>query len=117
MDEASGYQWQKSALLDPNSTGYAVACARYLQKDETGKVVETPEAMIHRVSRAVAAAEESYGLFQACSIDELAERFDAIMLRGEFMPSSPILMSAGREQGSCSACYVLPVPDDLPGIR
>jgi ribonucleoside-diphosphate reductase alpha chain len=32
------------------------------------------------------------------------------------MPSSPILMSAGREHGSCAACYVLPVPDDLTGI-
>ena len=41
MDQAACFEWQKSALLDPNSTGYAVACARYLQKDETGKVVET----------------------------------------------------------------------------
>jgi ribonucleoside-diphosphate reductase alpha chain len=116
MDQEACFEWQKSAMLDPNSTGYAVACARYLKKDETGKVIETPAEMLWRVARAVAAAEENYGLFQACSVDELAERYNSIMVRGELAASSPILMSAGREQGACSACYVLPVPDDLTGI-
>jgi len=116
MNQAAGFEWQKSALLDPNSTGYAVACARYLKKDEAGKVIETPAERLAVVARSVAAAEESYGLFQGYEVEELAERFNAIMVRGEFMPSSPILMSAGREQGSLAACYVLPVPDDLPGI-
>lgn len=116
MNEAPFYQWQKSALFDPNSTGYAVARARYLAKDDSGKVVETPDELLWRVARAVAAAEANYGLFQPCSVEELAELCHGMMASGEFLPSSPILMSAGREQGSCAACYVLPVPDDLTGI-
>ena len=35
--------------------------ARYLEKDESGKVIETPEEMFARVARSVAEAEEDYG--------------------------------------------------------
>lgn len=115
MGEAIGYQRGKSALLDRHSIGYEVARARYLRKDEAGKVIETPSEMLRRVARAVAAAEENYGC-RAYSIDQLGELFYGMMATGEFMPSSPILMNAGRGQGCCSACFVVPVPDDMAGI-
>lgn len=35
--------------------------ARYLMKDESGGIVETPEQLFRRVARCVAAAEAAYG--------------------------------------------------------
>jgi ribonucleoside-diphosphate reductase alpha chain len=115
VGETICYQSGKSALFDPNSTGYAVAQARYLLQDEAGTVIETPEEMLRRVGYAVAAAEDNYGC-RAHTVNELGDLFYGMMATGEFMPSSPILMNAGREQGCCSACFVVPVPDDMAGI-
>ncbi|MGB6919393.1 MAG: adenosylcobalamin-dependent ribonucleoside-diphosphate reductase [Phycisphaerae bacterium] len=88
---------------------------RYLRKDEHGRVIETPKQMFRRVARAVAAAEKNYGASEA-EIETLTERFYKLMVQGIFLPNSPTLMNAGRKAGMLSACFVLPVPDDLPGI-
>jgi ribonucleoside-diphosphate reductase alpha chain len=88
---------------------------RYLRKDKHGRVVETPKQMFRRVARAVAAAEKNYGASEA-EIEALTKRLCELMIQGMFLPNSPTLMNAGRENGMLSACFVLPVPDNLPGI-
>src|SRR3989304_5230332 len=45
--------------LSPNAT--TVLEKRYLKKNDSGKVVETPEEMLRRVSESVADAERLYG--------------------------------------------------------
>lgn len=85
---------------------------RYLAKDIDGKVVETPEGMIERVSKAVARAEERYG----GDPEEWAGKFYNLMADLKFMPNSPTLMNAGRDLGQLSACFVLPVEDSMEGI-
>jgi ribonucleoside-diphosphate reductase alpha chain len=88
--------------------------ARYLRKDEKGKVVETPEDMFRRVARAVAAGEEQHA--GAKEGREAQERFYDMMATMTFLPNSPTLMNAGTELGQLSACFVLPVEDSLPEI-
>src|SRR3954470_6011443 len=89
-----------------------VLARRYLLRDAEGHVVETPDGLLRRVARAVAAAEARHG--GDASAWE-AKFYDA-MARLEFLPNSPTLMNAGKPSGQLSACFVLPVGDSMPDI-
>ncbi|HID96340.1 MAG TPA: ribonucleotide reductase, partial [Candidatus Latescibacteria bacterium] len=90
--------------LTPNAL--KVLESRYLQKDEDGKVVETPDEMFRRVARAVASGDPLGG----------EEDFFNMMASREFLPNSPTLMNAGTDIGQLSACFVLPVGDSMEEI-
>jgi ribonucleoside-diphosphate reductase alpha chain len=88
---------------------------RYLKK-EHGNVRETPDEMFIRVARAVAKAELKWGKTEP-ETEEIAGQFYEMMVRCRFMPNSPTLMNAGKENGlQFSACFVLPVSDSIRGI-
>ena len=88
---------------------------RYLKKDLKGKVVETVEELLTRVSNAVASAEEKYKTSDE-QIKSLANTFYNMMASLEFMPNSPTLMNAGLPKGQLSACFVLPIEDSMEEI-
>ncbi|MFA5157347.1 MAG: vitamin B12-dependent ribonucleotide reductase [Candidatus Omnitrophota bacterium] len=88
---------------------------RYLKKDETGKVVETPEEMFRRVAKAIAAADKQYGR-PLKDVAELEEKFYRVMTNLDFVPNSPCLMNAGKELGQLSACFTLPINDSMESI-
>lgn len=67
--------------------------ARYLLKDEKGKVIETPEAMFRRVSKTIASAEIQY----SGSPDEWEQKFYELAASLKFLPNSPTLMNAGKD--------------------
>ncbi len=88
---------------------------RYLAR-EGDRVSETPEEMCWRVARAIAAAEERFGRSPAAA-GEVAAAFYDMMVEGYFLPNSPTLMNAGKDnQLQYSACYVLPVGDSMQEI-
>ncbi|MGB4781716.1 MAG: ribonucleotide reductase N-terminal alpha domain-containing protein, partial [Candidatus Methylomirabilis sp.] len=100
-------QWSESALR--------VLKERYLMRDETG-VRETPEEMCWRVAVAIAKAEEQWGRSET-EARQVAESFYDVMVEGKFLPNSPTMMNAGKENGmQYSACFVLPVEDSMEGI-
>ncbi len=97
-------------VLTENAT--RVLRARYLLKDENGKVIETPEDMFSRVARTVASAESLYG----GNPTQWEDRFFDIMVDLRFLPNSPALMNAGKDIGQLAACFVLPVDDSMQSI-
>ncbi|MEM3731790.1 MAG: vitamin B12-dependent ribonucleotide reductase [Candidatus Bathyarchaeia archaeon] len=104
----------KLGILEPKLTVNAleVLRARYLLKDETERIIETPADLFMRVARAVAKVDEKYG-----ENPKVAERtFFEMMAKLEFIPNSPTLFNAGTEIGQLSACFVLPVEDSLESI-
>jgi len=100
-------QWSESALR--------VIRERYLKRDATG-VKETPEEMCWRVAVAIANAEARWGKSPA-EVRQVAESFYDVMVGSQFIPNSPTMMNAGKDNGlQYSACFVLPVEDSMEGI-
>ena len=87
---------------------------RYLQRDRSGEIVETPEGMLRRVAHAIAKPEIQYGTGEEASQAE--EDFYSIMTTLEFVPNSPTLMNAGTGAGTLSACFVMGLDDKMEGI-
>lgn len=100
--------------IELSANAMTILKARYLTRDEGGAVVETPEEMFLRVARTVAAAERVFDRSEKSG--EIGERFFELMATLKFLPNSPTLMNAGKELGQLSACFVLPVEDNLASI-
>ncbi len=88
---------------------------RYLKKDESGKVIETPLEMFSRVAKSIASAERIFKKSEE-EVSRLEKDFYQMMTQLEFMPNSPTLMNAGRELSQLSACFVLPIEDSMESI-
>src|SRR3990170_6039241 len=88
---------------------------RYLARDESGRLIETPEDLFRRVSHNIALAEKAYGASKA-QVGAWEERFYALLTSLRFLPNSPTLGNAGRPFQQLSACFVLPVEDSMTGI-
>jgi len=103
-------------LPDPNLSENAITVLkrRYLEKDATGTLTETPRQMFWRVARTIASNEVRY----RPEIDLLEETraFYNYMASLDFVPNSPTMMNAGRPLGQLAACFVLPIEDTMEGI-
>ncbi|MGQ0796615.1 MAG: ribonucleotide reductase N-terminal alpha domain-containing protein [Methanobacteriota archaeon] len=91
---------------DPKLTDNAIRVLekRYLKKDDTGRVIETPKELFARVAWNLAQAERPYGADDA-KVREVAIRFYRMMADLEFLPNSPTLMNAGLDLQQLSACF------------
>jgi len=87
---------------------------RYLRKDETGKVIETPDEMFRRVADNIASVNRLYR--DGRSVEAEAKEFYLMMRKLEFLPNSPALMNAGTEIQQLAACFVIPVEDSIESI-
>lgn len=71
--------------------------------------METPDQLFRRVANAIARAEKS-------NRRGWAEKFYKLISSLRFLPNSPTLMNAGRDEGQLAACFVLPIEDSLESI-
>ena len=88
---------------------------RYYLKDLEGIPTEDAEGLFRRVAKAIASVETQYETLPR-DIARIEDEFFEIMSNLEFLPNSPTLMNAGTEQGTLSACSVLPLEDSMEGI-
>lgn len=104
-------------LKDPQISKNALTILekRYLLRDETGKVIETPKGLFIRVAKAISSVEEKYGASKR-EVDSLFLKFYNMMAELRFMPNSPTLMNANTPLGQLSACFVIPVGDSMEEI-
>ena len=103
---------KKKAVLSENA--HTVLEKRYLKRDESGAVIETPEELFFRVAENIASAERKFS--GEGNADQWTEKFYNMMIDLDFLPNSPTLMNAGRELQQLSACFVLPVGDSMDDI-
>ena len=92
-----------------------VLASRYLRKDENLNIVETPKQLFRRVAKAIASADKLYGKTDE-EVSKIEDEFFEMMSKLEFSPNSPTLMNAGTNLGQLSACFVLPVEDNIESI-
>jgi ribonucleoside-diphosphate reductase alpha chain len=87
---------------------------RYLRKDSTGRLIETPLQMFDRVASAIAWGDLVFD--PSADVESTRKKFLGLFENLWFLPNSPTLMNAGRQLGQLAACFVLPVADSIEGI-
>lgn len=88
--------------------------SRYLHRNAQGELMETPDQLFRRVAKAIAAAELQWGTVE--QVEQWEATFYQLLSQLLFLPNSPTLMNAGTRLNQLSACFVLPVADNLKGI-
>ena len=93
-----------------------ILAARYVLKDEDGVPIETPDQLFWRVAHHIASAEGDGWKDDQLVKEIWARKFYDLMSSLKFLPNSPCLANAGRPNGGLSACFVLPIEDDMASI-
>lgn len=101
-------------MAEFSTNAVRVLKSRYLRKDRNGEIYESPDDLLRRVAKAIASAELNYGT--AKNAEEWESTFYDMLSDLSFLPNSPTLMNAGTNLGQLSACFVLPVQDNMGDI-
>ena len=89
---------------------------RYLLKGGNLEVVESVAERFWHIAYDIASGDFDFSVSPKQVLDT-AQDFYSMMVRQEFLPNSPTIMNAGKQNGlQYSACFVLPVGDSLPEI-
>jgi len=101
--------------LDLNANAKKVLETRYLMRNDKDEIIETPKEAFYRVAHHIAKAEEKLG--NGPEVANMVENaFLEILTNLEFLPNSPTFSGAGTKLGQLSACFVLPIEDDMDSI-
>ncbi|NLT96114.1 MAG: vitamin B12-dependent ribonucleotide reductase [Clostridia bacterium] len=89
---------------------------RYLRRDAKGEIMENPQEMLIRVAENIAAVDHQIYNKPLEEVEKSFLEFYEMMAKCYFLPNSPTLMNAGTSVQQLSACFVLPVEDNMEGI-
>jgi ribonucleoside-diphosphate reductase alpha chain len=99
-----------------SENAWYIGRTRYAFRDKEGKPVETPKQMLWRIAYNIATADRLYSENPYEQHMETARAFYGLLSRQEFIANTPTMLNAGKPNQQLSACFVLPVEDDLDGI-
>ena len=99
-------------LLTP--TGEYIVRKNYLLVDLSGKIIESIKQMFWRVAHNIAIADLLYG--SMVEMKKTRNEFYRVLANLEFIPNTPTFANAGANLQQLSACFVLPIEDDLQKI-
>ena len=105
-------------LPEPNysENAWYIGRTRYAFRDKDGTPIESPKQMLWRICYNIATAERLYSENPRAQHLEVARTFYGMMARQEYVANTPTMLNAGKAHQQLSACFVLPVPDDLNAI-
>ena len=105
-------------LIEPtfSENAWYIGRTRYAFRDKDGTPIESPKQMLWRISYNIATAERLYTENPRVQHLEVAKQFYETMARQEFVANTPTMLNAGKVKQQLSACFVLPVEDNLEGI-
>ena len=98
-----------------SENAWYIGKTRYARRDEDGNAIESAKDMFWRVAYNIATADRLYGGSEKTHI-ATASTFYKMMANRKFLPNTPTMLNTGKPHQQLSACFVLPVPDDLDGI-
>src|SRR3989344_3807152 len=104
---------QEGPDFSPNAI--SILEKRYFRKDAQGNLQEDGKSLLARVAANIAYPDLHYGASEEQTF-ETAQTFYQMMASREFMPNSPTLMNAGGPLQQLSACFVLPIEDNMRSI-
>jgi len=88
---------------------------RFLRRDKDGNVEETIPDMFTRIAGAISEVDREYN----ATDEEVKKTFDEfynVLYHLRFIPNSPVFYNAGKARTLLSACFVLPIEDNLESI-
>lgn len=117
-DQAMDKYLQRDDLQEPifQANALTILEKRYLRRDHQGQIMEDAKGMLMRVASSIAEIDEQVYHKSSAEAAQLARAFYDSMAACEFLPNSPTLMNAGTPIKQLSACFVLPVEDDMEQI-
>lgn len=98
-----------------SETAHYIGQTRYAKRDGQGNPIEKDKEMFWRVAYYIATADLLYDR----SIDKMmaqAKKFYQIMSSQEYIPNTPTMLNAGKSEPQMSACFVLPIEDNMRSI-
>ncbi|MDB5179131.1 MAG: ribonucleoside-diphosphate reductase, adenosylcobalamin-dependent [Patescibacteria group bacterium] len=105
-------------LPDPSysENAWYIGRTRYAFRDKDGTPIESPKQMLWRICYNIATAERLYSENPREAHMEVAREFYKTMARQEYVANTPTMLNAGKPNQQLSACFVLPVEDNLDAI-
>ena len=98
--------------LDENQL--KIIYAKYLKRDSSGMVIETPVDMFKRIAKEISRPEKMYKSTEEA--EKLEQDFFNMMVNLEFLPGGRTIANAGTPVKNLANCFVIPVEDSMEGI-